>query len=747
MPTDYPSERLQAIACAGFVQLVCVDGSSALPSWLRSTAVVAKVDELQRMGAMIAPPKANNDAGVGGVILPTSGSTGTPKLVQRSQASFSHRVEWTHEKHPFTKQDVCIQARVQTATHCQYELLEPLLAGVPVHVIPDVQQLGLDNFWATLTRLQVTRMNTLPTLLQATLTAGVSLPPTLTIIELVSEPVPRKLCRELQRQLPSCHLWALYGTTEASMSLAVDISAELQQSKTPDASLPPLLGVPTSPDVGVWLLDEQLRPVPGGEVGGLFLSGPQLFDCYVGMKELTREKLVDAELEVAGRPRRLRVYGTGDLAVRSADGSLILKGRSDRQVKVRGNTVHLGDIDAHLLQSRDVTQAVSVLSGDRVVSFITPKSVDESALRSELSQRMPAYMMPATVVKLAEFPQLPNGKVDLQRLGAMAKLQDSSEQPADSLSRIVHAAGGAQQPPDYVMMSHLYALSMFFVIVHHVVWENRWQPAYGAASTALSRLHGFKAHRRANIYLPRGAAGPPLPADDSARRAAQTGTQRAAGRLAQSTLEAGDRRLVEPGHVRGRGSNSQRQRSAHSRWAAPAQVDHPQPRRLPHRFLATLAPRAAAEAAGRRHRRCDASRHCNLHHGARSLYKSRSHRQVSPDHTVPLQTRLGWLVRPGQLLRLRRNMLISLDNHRCSRCKSRATPLIARGHSRRTGTLLWRSQRTEISQFDRRRSSVVGASPQTRSITVCCRCSCPGRAARCRTVPSESALGTSRSVG
>lgn len=477
MPTDYPSERLQAIACAGSVQLVCVDGSSALPSWLRSTAVVAKVDELQRMGAMIAPPKANNDAGVGGVILPTSGSTGTPKLVQRSQASFSHRVEWTHEKHPFTKQDVCIQARVQTATHCQYELLEPLLAGVPVHVIPDVQQLGLDNFWATLTRLQVTRMNTLPTLLQATLTAGVSLPPTLTIIELVSEPVPRKLCRELQRQLPSCHLWALYGTTEASMSLAVDISAELQQSKTPDASLPPLLGVPTSSDVGVWLLDEQLRPVPGGEVGGLFLSGPQLFDCYVGMKELTREKLVDAELEVAGKPRRLRVYGTGDLAVRSADGSLILKGRSDRQVKVRGNTVHLGDIDAHLLQSRDVTQAVSVLSGDRVVSFITPKSVDESALRSELSQRMPAYMMPATVVKLAEFPQLPNGKVDLQRLGAMAKLQDSSEQPADSLSRIVHAAGGAQQPPDYVMMSHLYALSMFFVIVHHVVWENRWQPA------------------------------------------------------------------------------------------------------------------------------------------------------------------------------------------------------------------------------------------------------------------------------
>lgn len=410
MPTDYPSERLQAIACAGFVQLVCVDGSSALPSWLRSTAVVAKVDELQRMGAMIAPPKANNDAGVGGVILPTSGSTGTPKLVQRSQASFSHRVEWTHEKHPFTKQDVCIQARVQTATHCQYELLEPLLAGVPVHVIPDVQQLGLDNFWATLTRLQVTRMNTLPTLLQATLTAGVSLPPTLTIIELVSEPVPRKLCRELQRQLPSCHLWALYGTTEASMSLAVDISAELQQSKTPDASLPPLLGVPTSPDVGVWLLDEQLRPVPGGEVGGLFLSGPQLFDCYVGMKELTREKLVDAELEVAGRPRRLRVYGTGDLAVRSADGSLILKGRSDRQVKVRGNTVHLGDIDAHLLQSRDVTQAVSVLSGDRVVSFITPKSVDESALRSELSQRMPAYMMPATVVKLAEFHSYPMGR-------------------------------------------------------------------------------------------------------------------------------------------------------------------------------------------------------------------------------------------------------------------------------------------------------------------------------------------------
>ncbi len=173
----------------------------------------------------------------------------------------------------------------------------------------------------------------------------------------------------------------------------------------------------------VYVLDCHGRPVPEGVPGELHIGGPGLARGYLGRADLTAANFIpDCFSGLAGQ----RLYKTGDLVRWLPDGVLEFLGRIDRQVKVRGFRVELGEIEAVLREHPDVESALVVSHGSdsgngRLAAYVAARGPSQSstkALKRFLSERLPAFMVPAAVMRVEAFPLTPNGKVDFRALPA-----------------------------------------------------------------------------------------------------------------------------------------------------------------------------------------------------------------------------------------------------------------------------------------------------------------------------------------
>ncbi|KAB1491965.1 AMP-binding protein, partial [Cronobacter sakazakii] len=207
---------------------------------------------------------------------------------------------------------------------------------------------------------------------------------------------------------------------------AVDVSwypafgAALSQVK--GASVP--IGFPVW-NTGLRILDGRMRPVPPGMAGDLYLTGVQLAQGYLGRPDLTASRFI-ADPFVPGE----RMYRTGDVARWLPDGAVEYLGRSDDQLKIRGQRIEPGEIDRVMQRLPDVAQAVThacVLNshaetgGDarQLVGYLVSASggtLDVAALRARLSALLPAHMVPVTLVQLSALPLSANGKLDRKAL-------------------------------------------------------------------------------------------------------------------------------------------------------------------------------------------------------------------------------------------------------------------------------------------------------------------------------------------
>ncbi|BCJ74463.1 hypothetical protein CS0771_40070 [Catellatospora sp. IY07-71] len=166
----------------------------------------------------------------------------------------------------------------------------------------------------------------------------------------------------------------------------------------------------------VYVVDEQLRQVAPGEAGELLAGGAGLARGYLGAPELTEQRFVPDPF--SGLPGA-RLYRTGDLVRWGPDGELEFLGRVDRQVKIRGQRVELGEVEAVLRRHPEVGHAAVAVSagpaGTQLVAFVTGGVTPES-VRAHCAARLGAAMVPARVVPVPELPLLPSGKVDVDRL-------------------------------------------------------------------------------------------------------------------------------------------------------------------------------------------------------------------------------------------------------------------------------------------------------------------------------------------
>ncbi|MCU7245972.1 MAG: amino acid adenylation domain-containing protein [Microcystis aeruginosa WS75] len=221
---------------------------------------------------------------------------------------------------------------------------------------------------------------------------------------------------------PQCKIFNHYGPTEATvgvLTFAVDsqsISQHQRDSSTQNVPLGRPLG-----NTQIYLLDQNLQPVPIGVQGELYIGGASLARGYLNHLELTSEKFIPHPFH---QTTESRLYKTGDLARYLPDGNIEYLGRIDNQVKIRGFRIELGEIEAVLSQHNYVETTCVTAREDspgikRLVAYIVPpKNVTPSTseLRQFLKARLPDYMIPSAFVTLDALPLTPNGKLDHRAL-------------------------------------------------------------------------------------------------------------------------------------------------------------------------------------------------------------------------------------------------------------------------------------------------------------------------------------------
>jgi acyl carrier protein len=187
------------------------------------------------------------------------------------------------------------------------------------------------------------------------------------------------------------------------------------------------------PDLDLFILDRNLTPCPIGVSGELFVGGAGVATGYLHQPDLTATRFIPHPWK-SGQ----RLYRSGDLARRTADGDIEYLGRCDMQVKIRGFRIELGEIETVILQHAAVKQVAVVPQGvpggeSRLVAYIVRNdgaSLNERDLRSFLRQRLPNYMIPSALMWLDALPMNHNGKLDIKDLPEADDEETSREQPA-----------------------------------------------------------------------------------------------------------------------------------------------------------------------------------------------------------------------------------------------------------------------------------------------------------------------------
>jgi amino acid adenylation domain-containing protein len=345
-------------------------------------------------------------------VIFTSGSTGEPKGVEVTHAGLARRLTGMLGEHGIGPDDVLLQKTPYTFDVSMWELLLAFVAGGSLVVAPPQAHRDPQALVELIVHHGVTMVHFVPSMLALFVTEPeVPRCDSLRTILCGGEALPPGLVNRLTGTLPHASVYNMYGPAEAT----IDVTAWECRRPEPGETVP--IGR-TLADVSAYVVDERGDLVPAGVAGELLLGGACLARGYAGRPDLTAERFV--EMRVAGRTER--VYRTGDLARWSADGYLDYLGRIDTQVKIRGQRVELGEIESTLRRHPVVHNAVVVLRDARsLVAYVVPDSgvdIDEPALRAHLAEQLPAYMVPARIVALAEIPTNAHGKTDRAALPA-----------------------------------------------------------------------------------------------------------------------------------------------------------------------------------------------------------------------------------------------------------------------------------------------------------------------------------------
>ena len=361
-------------------------------------------------------------------VIYTSGSTGKPKGVMVEHRAVCNRLLWGQDYFDLKPGERHVQKTPYTFDVSVPEIFWPLQVGASLVLTRPGGHKEVDYLRELLALEQINVAHFVPSMLHGFLqTDAVLQLPDLRHIYCSGEALSPVLLQICFDRLPQVKVFNLYGPTEA----AVEVSSWECERTTPADSIIPL-GRPT-PNSTLYVLDDEMQPVPPGLLGELYIGGVQLARGYLNREALTTERFVADPFGSAND----RLYRTGDIAMYRGDGVIEYHGRNDAQVKLRGYRIELGEIESVMDQLSGVISSVAAVrdvsdSDRRLIAFVKQDSTNvmtSMEMRRELAGSLPAYMIPQHFVTVDEFPYTSSGKLDRNRL-----LEDASTQILEARS-------------------------------------------------------------------------------------------------------------------------------------------------------------------------------------------------------------------------------------------------------------------------------------------------------------------------
>jgi amino acid adenylation domain-containing protein len=455
---DYPSDRLAYMLddSQASVLLTQQKLTNSLP---HSTARVICLDTDWEVINQLSQENLNGGAAPNNLayVIYTSGSTGKPKGVLVNHQNVVRLFAATDSWFNFNETDVWTLFHSIAFDFSVWEIWGALLYGGSLIVVPYLVSRSPEAFYNLLIEKQVTVLNQTPSafrqLIRVDALAGTNKQLSLRWVVFGGEALePQSLKPWFERHpehLPQ--LVNMYGITETTVHVTYRplTIADINEGDS-------VIGCPI-PDLQMYILDENLQPVPIGVRGEMYVGGAGLARGYLNRPELTTERFInnpfsDLQLKNWGEnsffsgtsvpeerlyeksknpkskiqnPKSIRLYKTGDLARYRSDGNVEYLGRIDHQVKIRGFRIELGEIEAVLATYPEVREAIVIDREDqpgnkRLVAYIVSnvEQPTSSELRKFLQQKLPNYMVPSAFIFLDALPLTSNGKVDRRLLPA-----------------------------------------------------------------------------------------------------------------------------------------------------------------------------------------------------------------------------------------------------------------------------------------------------------------------------------------
>lgn len=408
VPLDpgFPQERLDYMLESSRPRLLLTE-SSLLSRFNEQSNKVTLSNVISDSTISDRPVKVEQDFNDTIYVIYTSGSTGHPKGVQLTHRSVTNFLLSMKKSPGLMSKDRLLAVTTLSFDIAVLELFLPLFTGATVVLASGEEVVDGTALKGILESKNITMMQATPSTWRLLLASGWKGDHKLKVL-CGGEAFPKDLAQKL---LPiTREVWNMYGPTETTVWSSCKKLSPNDETIT--------LGTAID-NTCLYVLDENHHHVPIGAVGELYIGGMGLAHGYFNRTDLTEERFVPNPY----RPGE-RMYATGDSARFTSQGEVECLGRKDGQVKVRGYRIELGEIEAELLKISEIEEAaVNVCEyrpGDfRIVAYVLNRKgmqFNQREIRTALSKRLPAYMIPSNFLEVDSIPKTLNGKVDKKRL-------------------------------------------------------------------------------------------------------------------------------------------------------------------------------------------------------------------------------------------------------------------------------------------------------------------------------------------
>ncbi|HEX3712305.1 MAG TPA: amino acid adenylation domain-containing protein, partial [Trebonia sp.] len=418
LPLDpsLPAERLARICSQVSPVAVLTADAGGFPVPVRRLLPLGEISAALA-GRLPAPPVTRPHPDNLCYVIYTSGSTGDPKAVAVSFGSLARVIAEVTGEYQVSQADRVAQVAAMAVDTSIEQMFTALTAGATL-TLPPPGTMAPSELLRGVGRRRITVLDLTPAYWHQLLAHTVPGDERLRSVRLMitgGELADPADCRAALRAAPWARLLNAYGLTETTITSALCDVGRWLASAGPQSPVP--VGR-SAAGARIVVFDEQLKPVPAGTAGEIYIGGEGVARGYLGRPGLTAERFVPDP----GGGHGARMYRTGDLGRWLADGRLEVDGRADRQLKVRGFRVEPGEIESVLAGHPDIGEVVVKASvrrsGDtRLVAYYTPGPAgDRSAahppaasLRHYLAERLPGYMIPASFVARHHLPSPRSG--------------------------------------------------------------------------------------------------------------------------------------------------------------------------------------------------------------------------------------------------------------------------------------------------------------------------------------------------